>query len=114
MYGGRASAFHLRRDELDRLRGLPNSSDAIALWIQLVDSHGHAPAKEFALNWRGMKAAGLTDLSDRRFLAARRTLEDAGLLVPAKNHRRGHHSRTYRLNRFSPLAASTPNVLEIG
>ena len=90
--------------------GLPNSSDAIALFVVLQDAHGHIPGKLFSLNWEGMRGAGLTDLADRRFLAARRALEAAGILTPAGNHCAGKRSRSYRLHRVRPHMATAENV----
>ncbi len=110
VYRGRDSEFRLHREALDALRGLPNSSDAIALFVLLQDAHGHIPGKLFSLIWEGMRGAGLTDLSERRFLAARRALEDAGILVVAGNHCAGKRSRSYRLHRICPRMATAENV----
>ncbi|MFB3082464.1 MAG: hypothetical protein ACE1Z4_03260, partial [Gammaproteobacteria bacterium] len=43
VYQGRDSEFRLHRVALDALRSLPNSSDAIALFVLLQDAHGHSP-----------------------------------------------------------------------
>ncbi len=60
-----------------------------------------------------MRGAGLTDLSERRFLAARRALEDAGILTVAVNHCAGKRSRSYRLHRIRPQMAGAANVTPI-
>jgi hypothetical protein len=60
-----------------------------------------------------MREAGLTDLSDRRFLAARRALEAAGILTVAGNHCAGQRSRSYRLHRIRPQMEGVANVTPI-
>ena len=110
VYRGRDSELRLHREALDALLGLPNSSDAIALFVVLQDAHGHIPGRLFSLSWEGMRGAGLTDLSDRRFLAARRALEAAGILAAAGNHCAGKRSRSYRLHRVRPHMATAENV----
>ena len=101
IYGGRNSEFKLNRMALDRLAG---NSDAIALYVTLVDKHGHIAGKEFVLDHAAMKAAGLTDLSEERFRRARDRLVQAGLLEKASNHVAGKKKRTYRLRRPTPPA----------
>ncbi|WP_422028813.1 bifunctional DNA primase/polymerase [Roseovarius sp.] len=92
VFEGRNSAFRVNRCAVDAIRHAGGSSDALALYVTLVDQHGHAPAKAFALDHTGMREVGLTDLSRERFLKARRDLERAGLLsqvrrpVPGKLH----------------------------
>lgn len=71
MYCERMSAFPVERQALDVLRHAPNASDAIALWITQQDQHGHRPGYAFALGHTGMLATGRTDLTRRRFVAAR-------------------------------------------
>ena len=110
VYRGRDSEFRLHREALDALRGLPNSSDAIALFVVLQDRHGHTPGRPFSLRWESMREAGLTDLSQRRFLAARRALEAAGILAVAENHCAGKRSRSYRLHRVRSHMATAENV----
>jgi hypothetical protein len=102
LFAGRNSSFRFDRAALDRLKGLPNASDAIALLAILTDLHGHNPAKPFALVWRSMKDAGHTDLTRRRFLAARNTLVSTGLLALAGRHRAGHRHQRFRLVRALP------------
>ncbi len=113
VYRGRDSEFRLHREALGALLGLPNSSDAIALFVVLQDKHGHTPGKRFSLHWEGMRGAGLTDLSERRFLAARRALEAAGILTVAGNHCAGQRSRSYRLHRIRPQMEAVANVTPI-
>lgn len=100
VYHGRNSAFRVHREAIDALRGFPNASDAIALFVTLQDQHGHIPAREIILNHSAMANAGHTDLSRERFLQARRALEAAGLLQIVKNHSVGRRQRTYRLTRL--------------
>lgn len=106
VYHGRSSEFRLSRGALDALAGLPNASDAIALFVMLQDQHGHRPALTFPLDHSAMKAAGRTDLSRERFLAAREALRVAGLIQIAARHVAGKQPRTYRLARLRPTAAN--------
>lgn len=111
VYMGRNSEFRLHRQALDALKGLPNASDAIALFVTLQDLHGHVPARTFPLDHAAMMKTGHTDLSRRRFLEARRSLEDAGLLQIANTHRASHYRRSYRLKRVIPSIAN--NVTQL-
>lgn len=113
VYRGRDSEFRLHRVALDALASLPNASDAIALFVTIQSLHAHIPGKAFALSHEGMRSSGRTDLTRRRFLAARRALEDAGLLQVANNHRAAHYSRTYRLKRLHPGIAAATNVAQL-
>jgi hypothetical protein len=106
VFGGSDSAFPVDRRALDALRAWDNETDAIALYVLLVDKHGHAPGKRFALDFDGMRDAGLTRLSVPRLRAARRTLEAVGLIAVAGNHRAGSVHRTYCLARLRPGSAS--------
>lgn len=99
VYHGRDSDFRLHRNALDALRGLPNASDAIALFVTLQDQHGHR-SKPFPLSYPAMKAAGHTDLTRRRFISARDALRQVGLLEIATHHIAGKQPRAYRLNRL--------------
>jgi hypothetical protein len=47
VYTGRNSAFRVNRSAVDAIRNTGGSSDALALYVTLVDQHGHAPAKAF-------------------------------------------------------------------
>lgn len=98
LYAGRMSAFSLHRQPLDLLRGMPAQEDAIALYVRLVDQHGHIPGQTFPLCHKSMKEAGLTSLSRERFLAARRALEDTGLLKLVGKHKVGKKMQTFTLN----------------
>jgi hypothetical protein len=102
IFAGRNSSFRFDRAALDRLKGLPNASDAIALLTVLMDLHGHNPAKPFALVWRSMREAGHTDLTERRFREARNVLMAADLLILADRHRAGHRHQRFRLVRALP------------
>jgi hypothetical protein len=99
IFVGRNSSFRVDRAALDRLKGRPNASDAIALLAILTDLHGHAPARCFALVWQSMREAGHTDLTRRRFQAARNALMASGLLALADRHRAGHRHQRFRLVR---------------
>lgn len=113
VYQGRNSEFRVHREALDALKALPNAAEAIALFVVLQDQHGHVPGRRFPLDHERMSAAGHTNLSRRRFLEARRALEEAGLLRIAHAHRAAHHRRTYQLARISLLTAETTNVAEL-
>ncbi|MGR3499461.1 MAG: bifunctional DNA primase/polymerase [Limimaricola soesokkakensis] len=106
VYRGRDSEFRLNREALDALAGLPNASDAIALFVMLQDQHGHLPGKTFVLCHPAMKEASRTDLSRERFIAARKSLESVGLLQIAKWQVPGKQGRTYRLTRPRHAAAN--------
>jgi len=110
VYQGRISAFTVDRLALDAMRGFKNSADAIALYVMLLDQHGHNPGKRFPLDFAAMRAAGLINLSIPRLRAARRTLEGAGLLRLAGKHRAGSRPQTYVLTRLRPGIERTENV----
>ncbi|MBF9060752.1 hypothetical protein HKCCSP123_16345 [Rhodobacterales bacterium HKCCSP123] len=110
IYRGRDSAFKVDRAVIDRLRCEENSSDAIALYVTLVDLHGHAPGKTFALDGDAMRLADLTDLSRRRFLAARRTLESIGALQTAGRYCPGKKSQRYSLARVHAMRVNTTSL----
>ncbi len=102
VYRDRDSEFRLNRAVMDLLSGVPNQSDALALYVCLMASHGHIPGRQFTIDWQGMRANGHTSLGRRRFLEARRALESVGLVGVANEYSAGHFSRTYRLQK--PLA----------
>jgi hypothetical protein len=110
VHRGRDSDFSVNRQALDVLRRWDNESDAIALYVLLVEQHGHAPGKRFALDFKAMRSAGLTRLSIPRLRAARRTLEAVGLLAVAGKHRAGSVHRTYTLTRMHPAAGELSNI----
>jgi hypothetical protein len=99
IFAGRNSSFRVDRAALDRLKGLRNASDAIALLTVLTDLHGHKPAKPFALVWGSMREAGHTDLAERRFREARNALIASNLLALVDRHRAGHRHQRFRLVR---------------
>lgn len=102
VYRGRDSAFPMQRTAIDALKGQPNGADAIALLVLLVDQHGHNPGKRFPLAFDAMRKAGLVSMSKPRLRAARRTLEDAGLLRLVGKHRAGARPQTFVLTRMRP------------
>jgi hypothetical protein len=110
VYRGRDSAFPVNRQALDALRRWDNETDAIALYVLLVDLHGHAPGKRFALEFKTMWSAGLSRLSIPRLRAARRTLEAVGLLAVAGKHRAESVHRTYTLTRMHTAAGELSNI----
>lgn len=110
LYRGRDSSFPVDRAAVDALRGCRNASDAISLYIILLDLHGHRPGKTFALDGEGMKRAGLTDLSRDRFRAARQTLEQVGLLQIAASHQVGKRNRTYQLAKPLPQLSNVARI----
>lgn len=110
VYRGRDSAFSINRQALDTLRRWDNETDAIALYVLLVDLHGHTAGKRFALDFKAMRSSGLTRLSIPRLRAARRTLQAVGLLAVAGNHRAGSVHRTYTLTRLRPASGEVSNI----
>ena len=80
----------------------------------LRDLHGHTPGKRFALDFKAMRAAGLTRQSIPRLRAARRTLEPFGLLAVAGKLRAGSVHRTYTLTRIQPALDDAQNLANIG
>lgn len=110
VHRGRNSAFTVERAALDALRRWDNETDAIGLYLLLKDLHGHAPGKRFALDFKAMRAAGLSRQSIPRLRAARRTLEAVGLLEIAGKHRAGSVHRTYRLTRLPPEPYQGSNI----
>lgn len=96
VFHGRDSAFRVDRAALDALSG---NVDAIALFVLLVDQHGHVAGKRFALDFAAMRAAGLIDLTTPRLRAARRVLQGAGLLRMVSRHKAGAKCQTYALSR---------------
>lgn len=113
IFHARDSGFRIHRLALDGLRGKPGGSDATALFVLLCDMHGHCPGKRFPLDYAAMRAAGLTDLSERAFRSARRKLEAAGLLRLVGKHRAGLHCQTFTLTRIRPGLINTDNVLTL-
>ncbi|KAA9010170.1 bifunctional DNA primase/polymerase [Histidinibacterium aquaticum] len=110
VFRGRNSEFRINRQALDAIMAMPNATDALGLFVVLQSQHGHRPAVAFPLDHAAMKAAGHTDLSRERFFAARKALQEAGLLTVAEHHIAGKQPRTYRLSRLRPSAS---NVTEL-
>lgn len=113
VYRGRDSAFSVNRQALDALRRWDNETDAIALYVLLVDLHGHIPSKRFALDFKSMRASGLSRLSIPRLRAARNTLQAVGLLDVAGKHRAGSVHRTYTLTRPRPETGNDLNITKM-
>jgi len=114
IFRGRDSAFSLHRLALDALRSCDNETDAIALYVLLVDMHGHAPGKRFALDFKAMRGSGLTRLSIPRLRAARRALEAVGLVRLVGKHRAGSVHQTFIMARLRASAGDKACVLYIG
>lgn len=115
VFAGRNSEFRVQRTALDVLKSMPKSSDAIALYTVLADLHGHRPERPFALSWSGMADAGHIDLSKRRFVAARRMLQRAGVIHVVSSAVQGTRHQTFRFTRIYPgqrlsSFASVPKV----
>ena len=113
IFRGRDSAFSLHRLALDALRGWHNQTDAIAFYVMLLDNHGHIPGKRFALDFKAMRDAGLTDLSIDRQRAARRTLEAVGLLRLVGKHKAGSVHQAWALSRLRQSMADAENVTRL-
>jgi hypothetical protein len=107
---GRDSEFRVHRLSVDALADAPNRSDALAMYVTLVDLHGHTPGKRFPLVWKAMRVNLRTDLSRSRFDAARRTLLDRGLIALAGRHRAGSRPQTFLLQRLRPNLLAGENV----
>lgn len=114
IFRGRDSAISLHRLALDTLRRCENEADAIALYVLLLDMHGHTPGKRFALDFKAMRASGLTRLSVPRLRAARRTLEAVGLARQVCKHRAGSVHQSFTLARLRPPQGNGAAVLHIG
>jgi hypothetical protein len=113
IFQGRDSAFSLHRLALDALRGWHNQTDAIAFYVMLVDMHGHTPGKRFALDFKAMRSAGLTDLSIPRLRAARRTLEAVELLKLVGKHKAGSKHQAWVLARLRVSTTDANNVTRL-
>jgi hypothetical protein len=110
IFRGRDSALSIDRLALDALRRWENETDAIALYLLVIDRHGHTPGKRFALDFTAMRASGLTRLSVPRLRAARRTLQAVGLLKLVGKHRAGSVHQTFALARLRPGMTDAPNI----
>ena len=108
LFTGRDSDLRISRLALDSLRRLPNEGDCLALYMLLLDMHGHSNGKRFALDFKAMRESGLTQLSIPRLRAARRALQSAGLLKLVGNHRAGSVHQTFMLAK--PLTKALGNV----
>lgn len=113
IFRGRDSAFSLDRMALDALRRWDNETDAIAIYVLLIDMHGHTPGKRFALDFTAMREAGLTRLSIPRLRAARRTLQAVGLVKLVGNHRAGSVHQTFALARLPLDVTDAPNITRL-
>jgi hypothetical protein len=113
IFRGRDSAVSLHRLALDTLRRCDNETDAIALYVLLLDMHGHTPGKRFALDFKAMRASGLTRLSVPRLRAARRTLEAVGLVRMVGNYRAGSKHQTFTLARLRAPSGDGAGIVHI-
>jgi hypothetical protein len=104
LFAGRDSGFWFDRVAIDALKTQPYYTEALGLYVLLLDQHGHKGGKTFVLAFDGMKAAGHTNLGKPRFKRAIQTLEQAGLIRLAKNYSKGRHKKQYQL--ASPKTAS--------
>jgi len=110
IFRGRDSALSVDRLALDALRRWENETDAIALYLLMIDMHGHTPGKRFALDFTAMRVSGLTRLSVPRLRAARRTLQAVGLLKLVGKHRAGSVHQTFALARLRPGMTDAANI----
>lgn len=114
IFKGRDSDVRVHRLAIDALRRLPNEADALSLYILLMDLHGHITGKRFALDFASMRSAGLTRLSVPRLRAARRGLQQAGLLMQVGKHRAGVRHQTFMLARLRPVCDDGDIIVHIG
>ncbi|MCC1481065.1 bifunctional DNA primase/polymerase [Roseibaca sp. Y0-43] len=114
IFKGRDSAVSLHRLALDALRKWHNEADAIALFVLLQDMHGHSPGKRFALDFKAIRAAGLSGQSIPRLRAARRTLEAVGLVRLVGNHRAGSKHQTFTLAQLRTTGGDGEGIVNIG
>ncbi|MBO6792138.1 MAG: hypothetical protein JJ894_16580 [Dinoroseobacter sp.] len=82
------------------MRRYDNGPDATAVCVLLMDRHGHISGKQFALDFKSMRATGLTSLSARHLRAARRTLQAVGLVRLFGKHREGSIHQAFTLGRI--------------
>lgn len=113
IFKGRDSAVSLHRLALDAVRRWHNEADAIALFVLLQDMHGHTPGKRFALDFKAMRAAGLTRQSIPRLRAARRTLEAVGLVRLVGNYRAGSKHQTFTLARLRTTGDDGDGIVHV-
>lgn len=111
VYSGRDSAFRVDRRALDALRSCDNETDAIALYMLLVDMHGHSPGKRFPLDFESMRRAGLTRQTVRRLRAARGSLQAIGLLTLVGKHCVGARKQMFCLMKVRPTAENVKPLL---
>jgi hypothetical protein len=110
VFRGRDSSVSLHRTALDALRRWENETDAIGLYVLLMDMHGHTPGKRFALDFKAMRATGLSRLSVPRLRDARRTLQAVGLLQLVSKHRAGSVHQKFTLARLRSEQTDVSNV----
>lgn len=110
LYEGRNSKFKVERAAMDHLLPQPGGAEAFALYSVLKSAHGHIPGKRFALDFDGMKGAGLIGFGRPRFRAARDQLLDCGLIRKSGGYVPGRHSQHFQLGRLSLNDAPNPPV----
>lgn len=94
LYAASGGSFVVPRHFAKVLRG---DADALALYVLLLEQHGHQKNKTFGLRYEPMKRDGLTGLSERAFGRAVKKLVEVGAIVIAANHQAGKLHRHYRL-----------------
>ena len=94
-YSSQYSELKVPRPAIDMLRCLSGGSDAVALYVTLLDKHKHMD-NSFAIDFNGMKNGQLTDLGRDRFKRARALLLELGLIQRAENYKVGSRPYTYR------------------
>ena len=104
LYEGRNSRFKVSRDAMDHLLPQSGGAEAFALHSVLVANHGHIPGKRFALDFAGMKNAGLIGFGRPRFRAARDQLLDCGLIRKVGGFVPGRQSQHFQLGMLQTSA----------
>ena len=84
------------------MRRYDNGSDATVFSVLLMDRHGHISGKQFALDFKTMRATGLTSLSVRHLRATPRTLQAVELIRLVGKHRAGSIHQAFTLGRVFP------------
>jgi len=94
LFGASGGYFRVPRYFSSRLMSDPN---ALALYNQLLDKHGHLHGQTFSLCFLAMRDAGLISMSERAFQRAIKKLREVGAIAIAVRHRAGLARRQYRL-----------------
>lgn len=99
LFASTGGSFVVPRHFAKVLRG---DADALALYVLVLEQHGHQTNKTFGLRYEPMKRDGLTGLSERAFDRAVKKLVEVGAISIAANHQVGKLHRQYRLGFPAP------------